>query len=43
MVSLAPVSETSSMVQSRRQVPSMPIMCAGMPRSNTTRFALAPF
>src|SRR6202044_2797386 len=36
-VSLAPVSEMSSIVQSRRQVPSMPIICAEIPRSNVTR------
>src|SRR5581483_9445921 len=40
MVSLAPVSETSSMMQSRRHVPSMPIMCAANPRSNVTRSPL---
>ena len=39
-VSLAPVSETSSITQLRRQVPSMPIMCAEKPRSNTTRSPL---
>src|SRR3954469_25200578 len=39
-VSLAPVSETSSMVQSRRQVPSMPIICAAVPRSKVIRSPL---
>jgi hypothetical protein len=38
-VNLAPVSDTSSMVQGRRQVPSMAIMLAANPPSNTTRFA----
>src|SRR5882757_2682937 len=30
----------SSIVHSRRQVPSMPIMCAAIPRSNVTRSPL---
>ena len=38
--SLAPVSETSSTRQLRRQVPSMPIICAAKPRSKTTRSPL---
>src|ERR1700682_2060897 len=40
IVNLAPVSDTSSIVQGRRQVPSIAIMLAENPRSNTTRFAL---
>src|SRR6185437_7787056 len=39
-VSFAPVSDTSSILHSRRQVPSMPIICASMPRSNVTRSPL---
>lgn len=35
--SFAPVSEISWIVQGRRHVPSMPIMFAAYPRSNTTR------
>jgi hypothetical protein len=38
--SLAPVSDASSIVQGRRQVPSIAIMLAANPFSNTTRFAL---
>ena len=41
--SVAPASDTSSIVQARRQVPSIAIIVAGYPRSNTTRFAFRSF
>ena len=42
-VSLAPVSDTSSMVQGRRQVPSIAIMLAANPRLNYNTMGLPIF
>jgi hypothetical protein len=36
----APLSDTSCIVQGRRQVPSIAIIVAGKPRSNVTRLSL---